>query len=139
MGNVETTLRVPRDDGNRHSADRGQAAFWIFDADVPDLRAASEMKRRGGSDDFALSYASDVVAVDLHPDAKMARVYAVIRGNRGQGFRKHCARAAVKQAERLRRSVIDGHRSFEEIGADLGNLDSEMADRASSADAVDLL
>src|SRR5690606_27994992 len=125
-GNAASGRRYHRQGQARNA---GQAATGVFDADFPDLGAASEMQGAGGAGDPAFAHGADVVGVDLEADADLALGHAHVAGAAAQGFGQEHRSAAVEQAVGLEGAGVDRHGGDQAVVADVDEFDAQGLDR----------
>ena len=80
--------------------------------------------------DPARAHAAQVIGVDLEPDANFRLpIDAGVGGVGRQRFRQHHGGAAVQDAERLMRALVDRHAPRQKVVADFDQLDAEVLDQ----------
>ena len=80
-----------------------------------------------------------MVRVDVQPDAIFVRIDAMGGSATTEGFREHDRRAAVQNAHRLHRAVIDRHSCRNPIIANVEEFDAKAIDRRVQMNMLDLI
>ena len=93
------------------------------------MGGTAQVDRSGSARDHATRDGTDVVRVDLEPDAVMLAAIDAERGAPGRKrLRQRHRCAAMEHARRLLGAVIDRHPRLQIVVAGLGQLDAQMAD-----------
>src|SRR5690606_22154681 len=117
--------RLPVEHGQRESAHADQIVA-VVDVDLPDVRPPAAVEGAGRAGDVPAAHGAEVVGVDLDADAVLPlRVGAGAGGGAADGLGQGGGGAAVEQAERLVRPVVDGHRGLQIVRPDLGERDAQ--------------
>ncbi|MNY73280.1 hypothetical protein D3C86_2120340 [compost metagenome] len=78
-----------------------------------------------------------MVGVDVQAHRGVAFGAGVVRADRAQGFGQHHADAAVQQPERLDGALVHRHPAHQEVIADFGDFNAQVADRRARVARVD--
>src|SRR5690606_39736293 len=108
--------------------DAHQLLLLVQDANVPDLAAPADVQRAGRAYDVAVLHGAYVIRVDFLPDHAISIGIDDERSCRAaERLGQRHRRAAMEDAVRLARAIVDRHATSQVVRAELDELDAQVA------------